>query len=237
MDVSDVMTREVVSAAPDMKVEDAARLMVRRGLSGLPVLDERGGLVGIITEGDLLRRAEIGTAGQGPGWLATFFTPGRSAQDYIRTHARKVGDMMTRDVECVGGDTSLADVVTLMELRQVKRLPVVEQGKVVGIVARADLLKALVKALPEASSCTVPDADLDEKLSAEMAKQGWLPRANFGARVENGVVTYFGSIQDERERTALHVIAENIAGVKNIRDELVCIEPMSGAVIDRSAAR
>jgi CBS domain-containing protein len=236
MDVSEVMTREIVGATPDMNVEDAARLMVQHRLSGLPVLVDGGVLVGIITEGDLLRRAEIGTAGEGPGWLTSFFTPGRGAQDYIRTHARKVGDLMTRDVVSVSEGTSLSDAVSLMQSRHVKRLPVAEQGRLVGIVARADLLKALVKVLPIASPCTVPDAELSKCLSAEMTKQGWLPRANFGAGVKNGVVTYFGTIQDEWERTALHVIAENIAGVKDIRDDLVCIEPMSGVAIDRPPA-
>ena len=103
------------------------------------------------------------------------------------------------------------------------------------IVARADLLKALVKALAETAAGPVSDAELYKKLVMEMASHGWLPRANFGASVENGVVTYFGTIQDERERTALRVIAENTAGVRGICDKLVCIEPMSGVVIDRPA--
>ena len=168
----------------------------------------------------------------------SFFTPGRSARDYVHTHARKVGDLMTRDVVSVSEKTSLADAVTLMQAHNVKRLPVIEQGRVVGIVARADLLKAIVKALTGSSGLHGPGRGTATKSCwRKWRSQGWLPRANFGARVESGVVTYFGSIQDERERTALHVIAENIAGVKNIRDELVCIEPMSGAVIDRSAAR
>jgi CBS domain-containing protein len=218
-----------------MKVEDAAQLMMRHRLSGLPVLDENGALAGIVTEGDLLRRAEIGTEGQGPGWLVSFFTPGRSARDYVHTHARKVGDLMTRDVVTVSESTSLADAVTLMQAHNVKRLPVIEQGRVVGIVARADLLKALVKALTDSPACTVPDAELRDKLLAEMNRQGWVPHANLGASVKSGVVTYFGTIQDERERNALHVIAENIAGVKDIRDQLVCIEPMSGAVIELPA--
>jgi CBS domain-containing protein len=235
MNVSDVMTRAIVSAVPGMKVEDAARLMVQHRLSGLPVLDKQGVLAGIITEGDLLRRAEIGTEGQGPGWLVSFFVPGRSAREYVRTHARKVEDLMTRDVVWVGEQTPLADAVALMETHRVKRLPVVEQGKVVGIVARADLLKAFVKALPESPACVVTDAEMTERLRAELNGQGWAPHANLGASVKNGVITFFGTIQDERERSAIRVIAENIAGVKSIRDQLVCVEPMSGAVVDQPA--
>ncbi len=237
MDVSDVMTRGIVSATPDMNLEDAARLMVQARLSGLPVIDQLGTLVGMITEGDLLRRAELGTAGDGPGWLTSFFSPGRSAQDYIRTHARKVGDLMTRDVVTVGEEAPLADVVALMQSHGIKRLPVIKEGRLVGIVARADLLKALARALPDPATCAVSDAELHKRLETEIKSQSWLPQANFGASVEDGVVIYFGTIHDERERTALHVIAENTAGVKGVHDGLVCVEPMSGVIIDGPAHR
>ncbi len=235
MKAAEVMTREVVTTTPEAPIEEVARLMIRHRVSGVPVLDAGGKLVGLVTEGDLLRRAETGTERRRPRWLELLIAPGRLAQDYVREHAHKVGDVMTDAVISVRPDTPLAEVVALMESRRIKRLPVLEGGRLVGIISRADLLRALSELLPKVSAEAVSDAEIRRRVLAEIDKQPWAPRASVDAIVENGSVELCGAIIDEREREALRVVAENVPGVKRVRDHLVWIEPMSGMIIDAPA--
>ena len=235
MKISDVMSRSVVTATPNMQLKEALELIVRHRVSGLPVVDPDGALAGIITEGDLLRRAEIGTAGKSPGWLACLVAPGRSALDYVRTHARKVRELMSREVITVAAGAPLEDAISLMQAHHIKRLPVVENGRLIGIVSRADVLRALLTCLSSQSNVTASDAEITGHIRAEISKQGWLPRLNIHVNVRDGVIELRGVIPDDRERTALRVIAENTPGATSIRDRLVCVEPLSGTVIDSSS--
>ena len=232
MKTSDVMSRHVVTANPDMTLKEAVQLMVQHGVSGLPVLDETRALVGIFTEGDLLRRAETNTEGRPPGWLASILAPGRGAAHYVRTRAQKVGELMTREVVSIQKDAPLAEAAALMETHRVKRLPVVEQGRLLGIVSRADLLRALLQVQSTSRTSQVPDSELRRRLLGEMAQERWVPRFDVDVSVKNGIVELSGVVSDERERIALRVMAENANGAKAVRDNLICIEPMSGAVID-----
>ncbi len=143
---------------------------------------------------------------------------------------------MTSEVISIAPDASLADVVTLMEARNVKRLPVVERGQLVGIVSRADLLRALLQLLPGERAVHMSDADIRRQVLAEIDRQPWAPGINIDAVVQDGIVELRGCITDQRERTGLRVIAENIKGVRGISDHLVWIEPMSGTVLDSSGA-
>ena len=149
MDVADVMTRHVVTVAPMTTIADAAGLMLQHRISGLPVVDEKGDLLGIVTEGDLLRRTETGTERRHKPWLELLLGPGRLAQEYVDAHAQFVSEAMTRDVVSVTPQSPLSEVVRLMERQNVKRLPVLEAGKLVGIVSRANLVQALLNNLPE----------------------------------------------------------------------------------------
>ena len=143
MQVRDVMTRTVISIEANAPILKAARLMLQNRISGLPAIDATGKLVGIVTEGDFLRRSEIGTQRRRPKWLEFFVGPGRLADEYVRTSGRKVDEIMTPDPVCVTEDDSLEAVVELMESRHVKRLPVMRDGQMVGIVSRANLMHAL----------------------------------------------------------------------------------------------
>jgi len=235
LNVSDVMTREVITVTADTSVDEVGQLMMQHRISGLPVIDDNGTVVGLVTEGDLLKRVEIGTEGRREGWLSLLLNPGRAAQAYIHSHGRKVGELMADKIVSVTPDTPLADVVAIMEARGIKRLPVIEAGRLVGIVSRADLLKGLTQLLPKASEASVTDTEILRSIVAEMQQQPWAPRTNVTPVVENGVVELRGVINDDRTREALRVIAENTPGVTSVRDHLVWIEPYSGMVIDEPA--
>ena len=206
--------------------------MLKHRISGLPVVDRKGGLVGMVTEGDLLRRSESGTERQRPHWLEFILGPGRLAKEYVHSHGRKVAEVMTKDVATVGENATVDKVVELMERRRIKRLPVMRGGKIVGIISRANLLHALAgMQMPAAAA---DDATIRRRLMAELARQPWAPRASTNIVVRNGVVHFWGAIFDDREREALKVAAENLPGVKAVKDHMVWVEPMSGMVVEES---
>jgi CBS domain-containing protein len=228
MKAQDVMSRDVVTVSPDETVLCAARLMLQKKFSGLPVVDATGALVGIVTEGDFLRRAETGTVRRRPRWIEFIVGPGRLAGEYTRTAGQFVHEVMTRDVCTVSEDAELEHVVGLMERNHVKRLPVLRGDKVVGIVTRQNLLRAVVGSAP-ANLPITNDDEIRERFLAELNKQPWMPLM-LNVIVTNGNVKLVGTIFDERQRDAIRALAENVPGVKNIEDELVCVEPMSGMV-------
>jgi CBS domain-containing protein len=232
MNASHVMTREILSVGPDTTVAEAIRTMLDNRISGLPVIDEAGRLAGVLTEGDLMRRGETGTERQRPRWLEILMGPGRLAGEYVRTHGRKIGEVMTRDVVSVTPDTPLREVVELMERHRIKRVPVLDGDVLVGILSRADLLRALADALEEKPAPTTSDEEIRERILGELAKAAWMPRDGLAITVENGVVDLNGVILDEKERSALRVAAENIPGVRAVEDHLVWVEPVSGTVIE-----
>jgi CBS domain-containing protein len=195
------------------------------------VVDPKGEVVGIITEGDLLRRAETGAATHHPRWLEFLLGPGRLAAEYTRAHARQVGEVMTRDIVSVHSETEVADLVQLMNKRRIKRVPVIDAGKPVGIVSRANLVRALVKALVKKPGGAVGDDKIWKSILDGIGAEPWGPRFSLDIAVKDGIVELYGTITDERERIALQVLAENIPGVKGVRDHLVWVEPVSGSVI------
>jgi CBS domain-containing protein len=232
LNASDVMTRTILSVRPDATVADAIRTMLDRRISGLPVIDENGRLVGILTEGDLIRRGETGTERRRPPWLEILMGPGRLAGEYVRTHGRKVGEVMTRDPVSVTPDTPLKEVVELMERRRIKRLPVLDRDVPVGVLSRADLLRAVLGVLAEEPTPATSDAEIRERILAELAKAAWVPRDGLAITVQDGVVDLNGVILDEKERAALRVAVENVPGVRATEDHLVWVEPVSGTIID-----
>ena len=232
MKASEFMTRNVVTVGRETPVVQAIRAMLDNQVSGLPVLDGDGKLAGILTEGDLLRRGETGTERHRPRWLEVLMGPGRMAGEYIRTHGRRVGGIMTQNVFSVPPDTSLEEIVQLMERRRIKRVPVMDGDALVGIVSRADLLRALASVLERQSGGTHSDNEILDKIHAELAIAAWVPRDGLSITVQDGVVDLNGVILEENEREALRVVAENVAGVKAVEDHLVWIEPVSGIVID-----
>ncbi|HEY3908257.1 MAG TPA: CBS domain-containing protein [Stellaceae bacterium] len=233
---SDVMTRDIVSIGPGAPIREALRLMLDRKISGLPVVDGAGKLVGILTEGDLLHRSEIATERHRWHWLEFVMGPARMAEEYVKTHGRVIEELMTREVVTVGGDTPLGEIVALMERRRIKRVPVIDGDALVGIVSRADLLAALARALDAQQAPAGGDEEIRRCVLAELAKANWAPRAGLTITVSDGVVALEGVVFDEHERAALRVAAENVPGIKGISDRLVWVEPVSGTVIDAEPA-
>jgi CBS domain-containing protein len=234
MQAADIMTAHPISVTPEATIAEAARLMLQHHISGLPVTDGAGAVVGMLTEGDLLRRAETGTERHRARWLELLLGPGRLARDYVETHARKVGEAMSGDVLAVAPGDALETVVELMQKRRVKRLPVIEDGKLVGIVSRADLVHALLDALTRESTGTskpASDEELRERIRAIVDNEPWGPRFSIEITVKDRVAHLNGTVTDDRERTAVTVAAENVPGVKAVRDHLVWVEPTTGLVL------
>ncbi|MGE0418437.1 MAG: CBS domain-containing protein [Acetobacteraceae bacterium] len=232
MIAADVMTRNVLSVAPDATVEDAAQQMLSRGISGLFVVDAKGDLSGIVTEGDLLRRDEIGTQRHRPWWLRILVSPGKQAADFTRTHGRRVSDVMTENVISVAHDAALEAVVELMEEHRIKRVAVTQDGRVVGVISRSDLLRALVGRSRTAPPVAADDRTIRETILDGLEKASWAPMTTVNVVVAEGVVDLWGTITDENERRAIVIVAENVPGVKKVHDHMVFVEPYSGAVIE-----
>jgi CBS domain-containing protein len=226
MRVGDVMTRNVVSIRSDDRILKAARLMLQNRISGLPVVGAEGSLVGMVTEGDFLRRTEIDTNRRRPKWIEFVLGPGRLAAEYTHASGRKIEDVMTQDPVTIGEDDSLATAVELMERERIKRLPVVRDGEIVGIISRANLVRALVS-LPQASEAPAGgDAAIRDQILAAFVAQPWAPRID--VTVKDGIVDLWGTITDDRERKACVVVAENVGGVRKVRNHIAWVEPMSG---------
>jgi CBS domain-containing protein len=232
MIASDVMTRNVISVSPDATVANAVELMLERGISGLFVVDASGTLAGIVTEGDLLRRDELGTERRRSWWLRLIASPGRQAADFTRTHGRKVTDVMTRDVLSVNANAPLEDIVALMEEHRIKRVPVLDGDHVVGVVSRADLLRALSVAARGGAGTAPDDRMIRDRILDTLAKEAWAPKTTLNVTAVQGVVDLWGTIGNDQERRALCVIAENTPGVRKVIDHLVFVEAYTGTVIE-----
>jgi CBS domain-containing protein len=230
MRVRDVMTKGAIGVAETATLAEAVALMLRSRVNGLLVFDAERALVGVLSEGDLLRRSEIGAERRYPRWLELMLSGGRLAADYAHSHGRKVGEIMTREVITIGEDEELARAVELLIKRRIKRLPVLRGDAVAGILARSDILKGLLASLPQAGERR-PDTEIRAAIEMELDKLGWAARASVRVGAENGVVTLDGAIIDERLRSGLRVIAENTPGVVAVHDRLCWIEPHSGIYI------
>jgi len=228
--VRDVMTYGAIGVPETATLAEAVAAMLRSHVSGVLVFDANRALVGVLSEGDLLRRSEIGSERKRPRWLELMLSGGRLAGDYAHSHGRRVDEIMTRDVVTIGEDAELAEAVDLLAKSRIKRLPVLRGGAVVGILSRSDIVKGLLAALPRAGERR-PDGEITAAIEEELDKLGWAPRASVRVEVKDGVVTLDGAITDERLRSGLRVIAENAAGVVAVHDRMCWIEPNSGLYI------
>ena len=220
MKVSDVMTRRVISILPTAPISDAIKLMLKNHISGLPVVDSKRKLVGILTEGDLLHRPEIDTERKRTRWLDALFGPGDAANAYVHSHGRKVKEVMTRNPVTVKESAPLHEAVYLMERRNIKRLPVLRAGKIVGIISRANLIRALASIHRAAPVSEKTDSAIRNRILAEIGKQDWAYSTFVDVTVRKGVTDVWGTITDSAQHDALRVLVENTPGVKKIEDHL-----------------
>jgi CBS domain-containing protein len=227
MRAHDIMTHNVITIGPDATLADAAGLMLANHFSGLPVVDAKGELVGIVTERDFLRRQELETQRKRPRWLEFILGPDRMAEDYVKTAGRKVREVMTRDLYTAAEDTPLADIVRLMERNHIKRVPIVRDGKIVGMVSRQNFVQAVAGLLRGLPDTTPGDTSLRSRILATIEDHHWAP-IGINAIVRNGVVDLCGVITDEHVRQAIIVATENVPGVEHVHDHLAWVDPMSG---------
>jgi len=226
-----IMTRSVITVKPDTTIVDAANVMLERHVSGLPVVDDAGKLIGVVSEGDFIRRSEIGTQRKRGRWLKFILGPGQSASDFVHEHGRRVSEVMTKSPLTITEDTALAEIVDLMERNNVKRLPVMRGDELVGIVSRANLLQAVASLADQTPAPSVADDDIRGRIIETLEKSDWCP---FGLNVvvREGVVQLSGVITDERTRRAAIVATENIHGVKKVHDHLCWVDTMSGVYLN-----
>jgi len=227
MRAMDVMTTNVITVVADTSVQALATLLSERGISGVPVVDKDGLLVGIVSEGDLLHRAETGTERRTQRrrsrWLDTFAADQEAARDYVKAHGRSVQEIMTREVISVSDTTELADIATLLETKRIRRVPVVRDGKLVGIVSRANLVRALamMKNQPTIDADN-DDRTIRQKLLTELQGHEWVHMWGADIIVRDRVVhLWFSDDRSEDERQAVRIAAENIAGVRQVQEHIV----------------
>lgn len=243
MQASDIMTRQVITINAGSTVAEAAKRMLDHHISGMPVVDAEDRVVGIISEGDLLRRSEINTAHDASGrrrswWLGLFAgpfaqQPEELADAYAKEHSRAVRDVMTRNVACVSADASLEEVVSTMESRRIKRVPVVSEHRIVGIISRANVMRVLTAMAPVIPAPTMDDRRLRENVIAAFRSQSWAPEFGENVVVKDGVVQLWGTVSSEAHRKALVVAAQNVPGVQAVEDQMDVIDyRVEGQLLD-----
>ena len=223
MKASDVMTPTVVSVTPETKVPDIAQMMLERRVSGLAVVNAKGAIVGVVSEGDLIRRPEIDTDKRRSWWLRFFTSDEDLARGYVKTHGLQAKDIMSQPAETVPPGAKLADVVHVLEARRIKRVFVVDKGQLAGVITRADLLRAL-HAREELTGKAVPSSDQESReriLNAIGEQADWASGTVINVQVADGVAHIWGQTEYESQRRALLVLAESIPGVKSVVPHLV----------------
>lgn len=234
MRAAEVMTRRVVTVRDDVPLADAMRLMLEQRISGLPVVNAAGEVVGVLSEGDILRRTETGTERKRPRWLEVVLGPGELAGEYVHSHGRMVRDAMSAKVIAVAPETPLEDVVELMEKKRIKRVPVLQQGRLVGIISRANLVQTLLTFAAALPAGAASDEEIRDRLWSMLEKEHWTMLGLVNLYVHNGVVHLVGAVTDPRQRDALRVAAANTPGVRAVHDNLVWCDYLSGAVVELS---
>ena len=216
MKAEDVMVSTVITVGVNASIGEVAAILLNNHISAAPVVDEKGELVGIVSEGDLMRRPEIGTTKRHSWWLELISNKWASATEYIKSHSRKVADVMTRDLITAKPDTPLGDIAGLLERNQIKRVPIVERGKLVGIVSRANILQALSSATRKLPSLmTADDSELRKKVVSQMASEPWRPTM-LTVTVQDRTVDLWGVVHSVEQKKAAQFAAETTPCVRAV---------------------
>ena len=221
MFAADVMTHDVVTVRPDATIKEVAELLLAKGISGVPVVDATGALAGIISEGDLIHRVENDTEKRRSWWLRLFADSESLAQEFIKSHARKAKDVMSPRVITVKPDTPLGEISALLEKSRIKRVPVVDGGRIVGIISRSNLLKGLVRLSDTTPKTSVADAALRQSVLAQLDANDWADTSRISVSAKDGSVELWGIVKSEAEKDALRVAAELTPGVRAVVNNVV----------------
>ena len=224
MKASDIMVANVISVPPNASVREVARVLLSNQISAMPVLDELGRLIGIVSEGDLMRRAELDTEHRRSWWLRIFSNKDKEALavEFMKSHSQNVQDVMTRDVITAAPDTPLREIAAVLEKKHIKRVPIVdEEGKVLGIVSRANLIQALATLREDNEQAGTDDATIRRKVLAQFRSEEWSRYSTLNAMVQGGTVELWGFVGSEAEKEAARVTAELVPGVRAIENNVI----------------
>ena len=230
MFAKDVMTTSVITVGPDTSVRDVAKTLADKRISAVPVLDAEGNMIGIVSEGDLIRRTETQTERHPSWWMALLAAPEDKALDYIKSHGGTAKDVMTRDVKTVGEDASLEEVADLLERNHIKRVPVVTNGQLVGVVSRADLLRGLATPKPATEQAARDDETIRKNVEQALKETG-VDRQFVTITVSDGLAHLWGAVDSDPERQAIRVATENVAGVREVDNKINVFPPMVRAAM------
>jgi CBS domain-containing protein len=219
MKAQDIMTSHVITVSPDADITTIGKTLVKNSISAVPVVGGDGKLVGIVSEGDLVRRAESGTERRHSWWLDLLTSDQTLAGDFVKSHARKAKDLMTRDVITAEPDTPIGDIANLLEKHHIKRVPIIKNGQLVGILSRANLVQVLASSTPGIGGIDPTDEKLREAIISNLGAQPW-GNGLVNVIVQDGVVDLWGFVENETERQALRVAAETTPGVRSVNDNL-----------------
>ena len=220
MQARDVMVSPVITVSKAATVREVAKTLIEKRISAVPVVDNTGKVIGIVTESDLLHRAETGTEHRGSWWVRFIAGDATVAADYVKSHSAKIEDVMTANVVTAAPETPLHEIASLLEEHRIKRVPIVNKtGDLVGIVSRANLIQVVASVRPKLEM-TLPDSAIRQKLLSELKGQSWAHTHNVDVTVNNGCVDIWGYAQSDEERNAIRVAAESIPGVVAVNDHL-----------------
>ena len=219
MQAFDVMTANVVTVGPDTTVEEIARTLLSRHISAVPVVDADGTLMGIVSEGDLIRRPESGTERHRSWWLRQFSSPEDKAREFSLSHGRYARDVMTSDVVTATENTALADIAATLERHRIKRVPIVRDGRVVGIVSRANLLQALAAHVAPVE-VQADDRQIRSAIGEVLQREFQDAAQNVSYVVTDGVIRLWGATMSNDEKKAIRIAAENVPGVARVDDNI-----------------
>jgi CBS-domain-containing membrane protein len=229
MQATDVMVRNVITVGPDTSIEKIAETLLTNRISAVPVVDESNVPIGIVSEGDLIHRVESGTERHRSWWLEILIGKEILAREFVKSHARKAADVMTRPVISIRADTLLGDIAALLDKHQIKRVPVVDgRGTLIGIVSRANLVQALIKLNKAASDTAIDDSILQSNILAQLRSKPWADASNLNVIVNNGKVELWGVVDSEAERNAIRVAVEVTPGVREVSNRLVVEHILTG---------
>jgi CBS domain-containing protein len=216
----DVMVAPVITVKPSTTVKEVAELFLEKRISAAPVLDSQQKLIGVVSEGDLLHRVEAGTERRRSWWLKGLIGDETLAAEYVKSHGLKISDVMTRSVVAAAPETPLHEIATLMEKNGIKRVPILENGKLVGIVSRANLIQAVATAR-KLLDIPLSDTTIRENILSDLKKQPWAHTTMLNVTVNAGVVDLWGIAESAAERKAIKVAAESTLGVCAVNDNLI----------------